>query len=76
MSKGTVSIDISEYKELLKAKFDLEMVKDVLLNRACADWSGKSLMWSGETTNAALRYIMGDAYDKKLAEPKENGAEE
>lgn len=75
MSKGTVPIDISEYKELLKAKFDLEMVKDVLLNRAGADWSGKYLTWCDQTTSAVLRYIMGDAYDKKLEEltNKEDG---
>lgn len=74
-SKGTVSIDISEYKALLKAKFDLEMVKDVLLSRADTGWSGKYLTWSDETTSAVLRHIMGDAYDKKLKEltNKEDG---
>ena len=68
MSKGTVSIDVSEYEALLKAKFDLEMVKDVLLNRASADWTGKYLVWNDETTSAVLHYIMGDAYGKKLEE--------
>lgn len=70
-SKGTVSIDISEYKALLKAKFDLGMVKDVLLNRAETDWSGNYLIWNGVTTSIVLRYVMGDAYDKKLEELKE-----
>lgn len=74
-SKGTVSIDISEYKALLKAKFDLEMVKDVLLNSAKTDWSGKYLAWSDVTTSVVFRYILGDAYDKKLEElnNKEDG---
>lgn len=67
-SKGTVLIDISEYKALLKAKFDMEMVKDVLINRAGIDWTRKYLTWSDETTSAVLRHIMGDAYDKKLEE--------
>lgn len=70
-SKGTVSIDISEYKALLKAKFDLEMVKDVLLNRAETDWSGNYLLWNCATTGIVFRYVMGDAYDKKLEELKE-----
>lgn len=70
-SKGTVSIDISEYKALLKAKFDLEMVKDVLLNRAETDWSENYLIWNGATTGIVFRYVMGDAYDKKLEELKE-----
>lgn len=63
-----VQITNTEYAILLKAKFDIEMVKDVLLNRAKADWSGKYLTWSDETTSAVLRHIMGDAYDKKLEE--------
>lgn len=70
-SKGTISIDISEYKALLEAKFNLEMVKDVLLNRAKNDWTGKYLVWCDATTSAVLRHIMGDAYDKKFEELKE-----
>lgn len=73
MSEGSVSIDISEYKELLKVKFDLEMVKDVLLNRASTDWSGKYLTWSDATTSAVFRHVMGDAYDKKLEELNDKG---
>nr|DAH11049.1 MAG TPA: hypothetical protein [Caudoviricetes sp.] len=61
-----IQITNSEFKNMLKAKFDLEMVKDVLLNRASLDWSGKYLVWSDETTSDVLRYIIGDAYDKKL----------
>nr|DAQ81407.1 MAG TPA: hypothetical protein [Caudoviricetes sp.] len=59
-----------EFKNLLKAKFDLEMVKDVLLNRASTDWSGKYLVWSDEATSVVFHYIMGDSYDKKLEELK------
>lgn len=69
-----VPIASTEYESLLKARFDLEMVKDVLLNRASADWSGKYLVWSDETTSTVLRHIMGDAYEKKLEElTKEDG---
>lgn len=66
--EDTVQITKAEFENLLKAKFDLEMVKDVLLNRAGTDWTGKYLTWSDETTGAVMRHIMGDAYDKKLEE--------
>lgn len=66
--ENTVQIMSTEYANLLKAKFDLEMVKDVLLSRACTDWSGKCLIWNDETASAVIRYIIGDAYDKKLEE--------
>lgn len=66
--KNMVPITSTKYESLLKAKFDLETVKDVLINRAGIDWSGKYLTWSDETTSAVLRHIMGDAYDKKLEE--------
>lgn len=66
--ENAVQITNTEYKNLLKAKFDLEMVKDVLLNRAKTDWTGSYLTWSDETSSAVLRHIMGDAYDKKLEE--------
>lgn len=68
--ENMVQITSTEYENLLKAKFDLEMVKDVLLNRASADWMGKYLVWNDETTSAVLRYIIGDEYDKKLEELK------
>lgn len=73
--ENMVQITRTEFENLLKAKFDLEMVKDVLLNGAKTDWSGKYLVWSNETTSAVLRYVMGDAYDKKLEElnNKEDG---
>lgn len=70
-----VQITRAEFESMLKVKFDLEMVKDVLLSRADTDWSGKYLTWSDETTSSVLRHIMGDAYDKKLEElnNKEDG---
>lgn len=69
-----VQIETAEYKNLLKAKFDLEMAKDVLLTRAGTDWSGKYLTWNDATTSAVFRHIMGDAYDKKLEELNGKGA--
>lgn len=66
--ENTIQITSAEFESLLKAKFDLEMVKDVLLNRAGTDWSGKYLTWGDETTGAVLRHILGYAYDKKLEE--------
>ena len=74
--ENTVQITKAEFENLLKAKFDLEMVKDVLLNRASTDWAGKYLTWSDETTSAVMRHIMGDAYDKKLEELNDKGGVE
>ena len=66
--ENTVQLTRTEFENLLKARFDLIMVKDVLLNRASLCWTGKYLVWSDESTSTILRYIMGDAYDKKLEE--------
>ena len=72
--ENTVQLTRTEFEYLLKARFDLIMVKDVLLNQASLAWTGKYLVWSDETTSALIRYIMGDAYDKKLEElTKEDG---
>lgn len=72
--ENTVQLTRTEFKNLLKASFDLIMVKDVMLNQASLSWNEKYLVWSDETTSAILRYIMGDAYDKKLeALTKEDG---
>lgn len=76
MESDTVQIATAEYKDLLKAKFDLEMAKDVLLDRASTDWSGKYLIWNDATTSAIFRHIMGDAYDKKLEELNDKGCVE
>ena len=71
---NTVQLTRTEFENLLKARFDLIMVKDVLLNQASLAWTGKYLVWSDETTSALIRFIMGDAYDKKLEELiKEDG---
>lgn len=66
--ENMVQITRTEFENLLKAKFDLEMAKGVLLNRASTDWSGKYLTWNDATTSAVFRHIMGDAYDEKLEE--------
>lgn len=71
-----VQITKAEFKSLLKAKFDMEMVKDVLLNKAKVDWTGNYLVWGDGATSAVLRYIMGDAYDKKLEELNNKKIEE
>ena len=69
-----VQITRTEFENLLKAKFDLVMVKDILLNMAKIDWTGKYLVWNDATTSAVVHYIMGFAYDKKLEElTKEDG---
>ncbi len=66
-----VQITRTEFENLLKAKFDLEMVKEVLLDRAKIDWTGNYLAWNDATISAVVRYIMGFAYDSKLEKLKE-----
>lgn len=68
MNENMVQVTRTEFENLLKAKFDLAMVSDFLLNRASLDWTGKYLVWNDETTSDILRYIIGDAYAEKLAE--------
>lgn len=68
--KNTVQLTRTEFENLLKARFDLIMVKEVLLNMAGLDWTGKYLVWSDESTSTILRYIIGDAYEKKVEELK------
>lgn len=71
---NTVQLTRTEFENLLKARYDLIIVKDVLLNQASLDWTGKYLVWSDESTSTILRYIIGDAYDKKVEElTKEDG---
>ena len=67
--ENMVQITRAEFENLLKAKFDLEMAKDALLNNAdIGGWSKKYLTWGDEATSTVIRYIIGDAYDKKLEE--------
>lgn len=70
MNENTVQVTRTEFENLLRAKFDLAMVRDVLLNRASLGWTGKYLTWNDETTSSVIRHITGDAYDKKLEELK------
>lgn len=73
--ENTVQLTRTEFENLLKARFDLIMVKDALLNRPRLDWAGKYLVWSDEGTSTIIRYIIGDEYDKKVEElnSKEDG---
>lgn len=73
--ENMVQITSTEFESLLKAKFDMEMLKDVLLSRAGTDWADKYLTWNDETTSAVLRHIIGDAYDMKLEELKKEDGE-
>lgn len=68
--ENTVQLTRTEFENLLEARFDLIMVKDVLLNKAGLDWTRKYLVWSDEGTSTILRYIIGDAYEKKVEELK------
>ena len=65
---NNIQITRKEFENLLKVKFNMEMVKDVLLKRAQLDWTKKYLTWNDETTSSVLRHIIGNAYDKRLEE--------
>jgi len=72
--ENTVQITKAEFENLLNAKFDLEMVKDILLSNADISWGGRYLVWNDETTSAVIRHILGNAYDNKREElNKEDG---
>ena len=68
--ENTVQLTRTEFENLLKARFDLIMVKEVLLNQASLAWTGKYLVWADESTSTILRYIIGDEYEKKVEELK------
>lgn len=76
MSKGTVSIDISEYKELLELAYKAAVIKDVIFAEASLNFDGKSLICGvrGDAGTVA-KYLFPDEYAEKLAElnDKEDG---
>lgn len=75
MSEGTVSIRVSEYKELLELAFKAAVIKDVIFAEASLNFDGKSLICGvrGDAGTVA-KYLFPEEYDKKLEElTKEDG---
>ena len=69
MSEGTVSIGVSEYKELLELAFKAAVIKDVIFAEASLNFDGKSLICGvrGDADTVA-KYLFPEEYDKKLEE--------
>lgn len=68
-SKGTVSIDISEYKQILELAYKAAMLKDAVLNSATLDFYGKNLYFGGGNEVATIfKYAFPSDYESKLRE--------
>ena len=76
MSEGTVSISVSEYKELLELAFKAAVIKDVIFAEASLNFDGKSLICGvrGDAGTVA-KYLFPEEYAEKLEElnDKEDG---
>ncbi len=75
MPKGTVSIGISEYKEILGLAYKAAILKEAIFAQAAPSCDGKSLICGvyGDAGTVA-RYLFPEEYAEKLAElTKEDG---
>lgn len=69
MSDGTVSISVSEYKELLELAFKEAVIKDVMLANASLNYDGKSLIFGvGSDAGTVAKYLFPEEYAEKLEE--------
>lgn len=69
MSKGTVSIGISEYKEILELAYKVAILQDVLFANAELGYQGKSLFFMANTPmDTIVKCLFPDRYAEKLAE--------
>ena len=69
MSEGTVSIDISEYKEILELAYKAAMLKEAVLNTATLDFLGQELYFGGVSEVATIfKYAFPSEYERKLCE--------
>lgn len=74
--KGTVSIDISEYKAILELAFKAAILKEAIFANAMLNYDGKSLVcFVGADANTVAKYLFPDEYAAKLEEVtnKEDG---
>lgn len=74
-SKGTVSIGIDEYKEILELAFKAATLKEAIFAQAAPSYDGKSLICAvcGDAGTVA-KYLFPEEYAEKLAElTKEDG---
>jgi hypothetical protein len=69
MSEGTVSINISDYKEILELAYKAAMLKEVVLNGATLNFSGDELyFYGGNELTAIFKYAFPSEYESKLRE--------
>jgi len=68
-SEGTVSIDISEYKEILELAYKAAMLKEAVLNTATLDFLGQELYFGGVSEVATIfKYAFPSEYERKICE--------
>ena len=69
-SKGTVSIDIDEYKEILELAYKAAMLKEAFLNCATLDFFGKELYFGAGINEIVtiFKYAFPSEYASKLRE--------
>lgn len=71
MSNGTVSISISEYKEILDLAYKAAVLKDVLFANASLGYKEKSLIFVANTDlDTIAKYLFPERYAEKIAELK------
>lgn len=69
MSDGTVTIGVSEYKEILELAYKAAVLQDVLFAHVELGYQGKSLFFMASTAmDTIARFIFPDRYAEKLAE--------
>lgn len=75
MSEGTVSIGITEYKEILELAFKAAILKEVIFANVSLNYDGKSLIcFAGADAGTVAKYFFPDEYAEKMAElTKEDG---
>nr|DAH96723.1 MAG TPA: hypothetical protein [Caudoviricetes sp.] len=75
MPEGTVSINISEYKQILELAFKAAILKEAIFAQAMLSYDGKSLVCGVCGNSGTLaKYLFPEEYAEKLAElTKEDG---
>ena len=73
MSDGTITIGISEYKEILELAYKAAMLKEAILNATSLDYYGKELYFgSASDVSTILKYAFPNEYESRLRELKSN----
>lgn len=70
MSKGTISIGISEYKQILELAYKAAMLKEAVLNSATLSLYDKELYFGSVSSDVAtiFKYAFPEDYENKLSE--------